>query len=679
LKDCYFKLKNDWGIKMKLIKFTSVFVVALMALENGVVIGNASAYDTNRDITQELTNDISSSATDSKEDTSQSPYKEEGSTELSEQKGVPTIEGSVFGGQSEVQVGDFVYHINNLSGTASWVSYDTSAVNSNLIVPETIQVAGESYIVTTVGDGTTPVLIDQEFESIKLPNTIVEIRYYSFINMKINELVLPRSLKTLGGAFGANNEGASGAQIKKLVIPDTIESIGAYAFRDVKLDSIEFSNAAGELISLDESGNLLVPEGVKLIGDEAFSGCGLTNGIKLPESLQYLGESAFANNKLSWIQLPNHFTTTNSGFMLMNYALDIDTVLNINSQIKELSDFSFNLNNSEIVHIPNNIEKIGDMVFGSFDINHQTLKEVVVTNSVLTFGVGVFSNQKLDYLTTPIGQAQIIENRLSSDTMYGVVNSTILREDDKDKYGVDTRENNLVKEGSSLTFSVVSRNKFVWNLVGSSWEPYVPEVKWFKEGNILEGENKQTLNLNNISEKDSGTYYAKIDGNKLADLTVSLKTDAKIVTVKYVDGEGNPLAESDELSGEIGLPYESTAKSISGWTLRDTPENAKGNFSKESQTVTYVYEKAKSALAIADYVDGGDLSVPASLTQETPINVKESPSSNIIQAMKTDFSKEQDLPQTGELNNAYLLIIGSILSSIVLLILFPKITKNNKY
>ncbi|WP_267675305.1 MucBP domain-containing protein, partial [Listeria innocua] len=82
------------------------------------------------------------------------------------------------------------------------------------------------------------------------------------------------------------------------------------------------------------------------------------------------------------------------------------------------------------------------------------------------------------------------------------------------------------------------------------------------------------------------------------------KADGAPVTVKYVDGDGNELATSDTLNGKIDAPYQSTAKSITGWAVKTTPANANGVFTNANQTVTYVYEKADGSPVTVKYVDG---------------------------------------------------------------------------
>ncbi|HBM3499233.1 TPA: MucBP domain-containing protein, partial [Listeria innocua] len=93
------------------------------------------------------------------------------------------------------------------------------------------------------------------------------------------------------------------------------------------------------------------------------------------------------------------------------------------------------------------------------------------------------------------------------------------------------------------------------------------------------------------------------------------KVDGAPVTVKYVDEDGNELATSDTLNGKIDAPYQSTAKSITGWAVKTMPANATGVFTDTNQTVTYVYEKADGAPVTVKYVDedGNELATPDTL------------------------------------------------------------------
>ncbi|MBE9911488.1 InlB B-repeat-containing protein [Enterococcus mundtii] len=63
------------------------------------------------------------------------------------------------------------------------------------------------------------------------------------------------------------------------------------------------------------------------------------------------------------------------------------------------------------------------------------------------------------------------------------------------------------------------------------------------------------------------------------------------VVVRYVDEEGNEIAQSDILTGFSGEAYRTEAKEIEGWELLVAPENATGVFTNVEQIVTYTYRK----------------------------------------------------------------------------------------
>lgn len=63
------------------------------------------------------------------------------------------------------------------------------------------------------------------------------------------------------------------------------------------------------------------------------------------------------------------------------------------------------------------------------------------------------------------------------------------------------------------------------------------------------------------------------------------------VITKFVDANGNKLADSVTATGLVGSSYITTAKPISGYTLKTTPQNASGLYINGTITVTYVYEK----------------------------------------------------------------------------------------
>ncbi|MDY4079597.1 MAG: type I pullulanase, partial [Clostridium sp.] len=75
------------------------------------------------------------------------------------------------------------------------------------------------------------------------------------------------------------------------------------------------------------------------------------------------------------------------------------------------------------------------------------------------------------------------------------------------------------------------------------------------------------------------------------------------VTVKYVDKEtGNEIATSESLRGKVGKTYTTTAKTIKGYELIETPSNATGTYTEGNKVVTYYYkEKEIKCLTVHYY------------------------------------------------------------------------------
>jgi hypothetical protein len=173
------------------------------------------------------------------------------------------------------------------------------------------------------------------------------------------------------------------------------------------------------------------------------------------------------------------------------------------------------------------------------------------------------------------------------------------------------------------------------------------------EPTILSG--KVGLPYESKSESISGWYVAQTPDNAKGIFSdtaqevvyVYERSDAAPVTVKYEDTEGNQLAEPTILNGKVGLPYESEAKELSGWTVSQIPSNAKGMFSTTAQEVIYVYGAEKENKPEDD--SGAD--TPES-ENKTPEEEKEDKSGNKDNQMNTQTNTQTNgkskLPATGE-------------------------------
>ena len=98
--------------------------------------------------------------------------------------------------------------------------------------------------------------------------------------------------------------------------------------------------------------------------------------------------------------------------------------------------------------------------------------------------------------------------------------------------------------------------------------------------------------------KDTNGTVAK------ATYTPRVLSEDGTVIAKYVNKEGEAIADTTVVveNEETGTSYTSSAKTIPGYVLTETPANANGTVTNGLTTITYVYEKATQNATIT-YVD----------------------------------------------------------------------------
>ena len=119
-----------------------------------------------------------------------------------------------------------------------------------------------------------------------------------------------------------------GQVLRRVFLPDSIKTIGAYAFHGCS--ALERVSLPADLqeISLrmfDGCGSLeqvTLPAGLQAIGDYAFYGCGSLKKLHLPEQVKRIGKYAFYNcRKMEEINIPLATTDLNMGMFLNCDAL----------------------------------------------------------------------------------------------------------------------------------------------------------------------------------------------------------------------------------------------------------------------------------------------------------------------------------------------------------------------
>ncbi|MBC1784607.1 MucBP domain-containing protein [Listeria welshimeri] len=119
-------------------------------------------------------------------------------------------------------------------------------------------------------------------------------------------------------------------------------------------------------------------------------------------------------------------------------------------------------------------------------------------------------------------------------------------------------------------------------------------------------------------QKDVEGYdFKEVQGNATGEFTtkaqvvnyIYAKTVTPVeqgtVTVNYQDEQGNAVAPTETLKGDVGETYTTVQKDVEGYDFKEVQGNTTGEFTKESQVVTYIYTQipVPAANLTIEYLD----------------------------------------------------------------------------
>lgn len=132
-------------------------------------------------------------------------------------------------------------------------------------------------------------------QTVKLPKNLTVISERAFSESKITSITIPENVTEIGEYAFYDCQKIRG----NLVIPNSVKTIGAYAFQYSKFDGeLTLSSQLEEIKEYtfrgaDFTGTLIIPSNVLKIGEGAFQGCSDFIGLSLNENLLIIGEGAF--------------------------------------------------------------------------------------------------------------------------------------------------------------------------------------------------------------------------------------------------------------------------------------------------------------------------------------------------------------------------------------------------
>ena len=209
------------------------------------------------------------------------------------------------------------------------------------IIPDGVEVIARNAFWPVPENGVEPFALE-------IPGSVKVIRSSAFAGREwLNALVLHEGIEVIEGwAF-------DGTSIESLVIPKSVKRIDPSAFRNnTKLTSIKVkrgnkvydSRKRCNAIIESKSGKLIlgcsessIPEGVKIIGYDAFARCGIEE-VKFPSSLETIESYAFMDcHRLKKVVVPG--------------------------SVKEIGSLAFCYSGIEEIVVEDGVEKIGENAF----------------------------------------------------------------------------------------------------------------------------------------------------------------------------------------------------------------------------------------------------------------------------------------------------------------------------
>ena len=222
--------------------------------------------------------------------------------------------------------------------------------SGNVVIPKSVEYENKTYSVTSIGSyafynctGLT---------SVTIPNSVTSIGFGAFYNcnnltsVNISDLEAWCRISFDSNPLSyAHHLFLNGKEVKELIIPNSVTSIGSGAF--------------GGCTGLT---SVYIPNSVTSIGDRAFAGCNNLTSVYIPNSVTSIGNSAFSGCKsLTSVTIPNSVKSIGDETFCMCTGL---TSLIIGSSVTSIGYLAFaGCNNLTSVYIPNSVTSIGNSAF----------------------------------------------------------------------------------------------------------------------------------------------------------------------------------------------------------------------------------------------------------------------------------------------------------------------------
>ena len=302
--------------------------------------------------------------------------------------------------------------------------------------------------------------------TIVIPNDVTEIGEAAFEgDMQLTHVGVPASVRKIDErAFACITQTTASGWSKT-------GSAKQFSFEDTEAHPSQLREiAARAFADGGASGDLVLPEGLAVIGESAFQGSMGLSGVHLPDSLRSIPSSAFRQCGLYYVEMSDNVESIGVNAFSSNLFL---------TQIKLTNTAEGATANG----LPSHLTELADGAFSSTYIGAEGASDLVVPGTVKHLGQGVFSG---DRFITSVTLGEGVES-IGYGCFSGCLGLTSFTMPDS----VTSIEDQLFQDCESLKEVTISRKLAAGDLAGSfSW----------------------CFSLEKVNVPDDAANYATLDG-----------------------------------------------------------------------------------------------------------------------------------------------------------------------